>query len=302
MLTPLRNGPELGSSETPDLRRSVTIDGISVPRILYGTAWKEDRSEELTGLALSKGFRGVDTANQRRHYHEAAVGQAVSRAINDGIVKRSDLFLQTKFTYRSAQDDRLPYDAGAPLPMQVQQSFASSLQHFETDVLDALLLHQPAMKIGITTPDFRAWQAMESICDTGQVRLLGIANVTLDQLRALTERARICPRLVQNRCMARLQWDRGVRQFCAANGIGYQGFYLLKGNPEVLASTQVARIAERHNRSVSQILYRFALDAGMIPLTGTSSSDHMQADLEVFEFFLSPDEVHAIEALDLGHQ
>ncbi len=52
--------------------RSVSIEGIAVPRFLYGTAWKEDETQRLTELALTQGFRGIDTANQRRHYHEAA--------------------------------------------------------------------------------------------------------------------------------------------------------------------------------------------------------------------------------------
>src|SRR5262245_37450494 len=112
--------------------RSMTIDGVQVPRFLYGTAWKEDQTERLTALALQQGFRGIDTANQRRHYHEAAVGQAVAEAVQRGLIRREDLFLQTKFTFRSGQDHRLPYDSKAPIPAQVEQSFSSSLEHFRT--------------------------------------------------------------------------------------------------------------------------------------------------------------------------
>ena len=109
--------------------RTLTISGVRVPRFLYGTAWKEDETERLTGLALRAGFRGIDTANQRRHYHEAAVGQAVAAANEQGLAARDDLFLQTKFTFVRGQDHRLPYDPGAPIPTQVEQSFASSLAH-----------------------------------------------------------------------------------------------------------------------------------------------------------------------------
>src|SRR5947208_7338759 len=100
-----------------------------VPDFLYGTAWKEDRTQALTELALRLGFRGIDTANQRRHYDEAAVGQAFAAAISSGLMAREDLFLQTKFTFRQGQDHRLPYDPGASIPEQVEQSFASSLDH-----------------------------------------------------------------------------------------------------------------------------------------------------------------------------
>src|SRR3954470_1393981 len=117
--------------------RTVLIDGVRVPRFLYGTAWKEDDTERLTALALRQGFRGIDTANQRKHYHEAAVGRAVAAALAAGVVTRDDLFLQTKFTFRPGQDHRLPYDPAAPVATQVRQSFESSLEHLGTDVIDS---------------------------------------------------------------------------------------------------------------------------------------------------------------------
>jgi diketogulonate reductase-like aldo/keto reductase len=87
----------------------------SIPDFLYGTAWKEDRTPALTELALRMGFRGIDTANQRRHYFEAGVGQGLAAAYRAGVVSRADLFLQTKFTYQHGQDHRLPYElARAP--------------------------------------------------------------------------------------------------------------------------------------------------------------------------------------------
>src|SRR5262245_7012343 len=95
--------------------RTVSIEGVTVPRFIYGTAWKEDRTQELTELALGQGFRGIDTANQRRHYHEAAVGRAVAAVAERGLLTRDELFLQTKFTFRRGQDHRLPYDPAAPI-------------------------------------------------------------------------------------------------------------------------------------------------------------------------------------------
>src|SRR6266446_6929213 len=108
---------------------AISIDGRRAPRFLYGTAWKEDDTQRLAELALQQGFRGIDTANQRRHYHEAAVGAAIATVVQQGLVSRGDLFLQSKFTFRTGQDHRLPYDSKAPTPVQVEQSFASSLEH-----------------------------------------------------------------------------------------------------------------------------------------------------------------------------
>src|SRR6202162_1469824 len=108
----------------------------ALPGILYGTAWKEDRTPAQTDLALSTGFRAIDTANQRRHYFEAGVGEALAAAYRDGLVRREDLFLQTKFTYIDGQDHRLPYDPQADLTMQVAQSMARSLEHLRTEWVD----------------------------------------------------------------------------------------------------------------------------------------------------------------------
>jgi diketogulonate reductase-like aldo/keto reductase len=141
---------------------------------------------------------------------------------------------------------------------------------------------------------------MESIHDSGGVRLLGVSNVSLGQLQRLCDQARVRPRFVQNRCSAAQGWDRGVREFCAANGLIYQGFSLLTANRHAMARPELVRIARRHDRTVSQVVFRFALDVGMVPLTGTTDADHMWEDLAIFEFCLEPAEVERIERLDVA--
>jgi diketogulonate reductase-like aldo/keto reductase len=273
------------------------IEGARVPRILYGTAWKEQMTQSLTQLALQQGFRGIDTANQRRHYDETAVGRAISASATSGLVVREDLFLQTKFTFRQGQDDRLPYDPQAPIPLQVEQSFASSLEHLGTDVIDSYVLHGPTQRVGLAPPDWAAWRAMEALHESGRARMLSVSNVTLEQLQRLCGEARVRPRFVQNRCYAVRGWDRGIRDFCKANDLVYQGFSLLTANRDVLAHAEMSRMAKRYDRTVSQIVFRFALDVGMMVLTGTTDANHMRADLDVFDFALTPEDVARIEAL-----
>ena len=273
------------------------IADVPSPRFLYGTAWKENETQRLTELALRQGFRGIDTANQRKHYHEAAVGEAIKTAIANGLVVREDLFLQTKFTFRSGQDHRLPYDPAASIATQVEQSFASSLEHLDTNFIDSYVLHGPTQRIGLASDDWAAWRAMEEIHDSGRVRLLGVSNVTLEQLKSLSHGARIRPRFVQNRCYAAREWDRLIREFCSANDMIYQGFSLLTGNRDVMVRPALVQIAKRHRRTVSQIVFRFALDVGMLPLTGTTNAEHMRLDLDLFDFHLEPAELHTIERL-----
>lgn len=281
-------------------KHMLPIDGVDVPAFFYGTAWKEEQTQHLTELAIACGFRGIDTANQRRHYDEAAVGRAIAVSIAKGVVARDDLFLQTKFTFRTGQDHRLPYDPEAAIPVQVEQSFASSLGHLGVEQIDSYLLHGPTNATGLTADDWAAWQAMETIHDSGRARVLGVSNFQIEQLQQLWQKARVRPRFVQNRCYASLAWDRPVREFCRANDMVYQGFSLLTANRQTLAAAQTAQIAARHRRTIPQIIFRFAIELGMIPLTGTSDAEHMQADLEVFDFRLEPAEVAWIENCGTG--
>ena len=152
-------------------KRQRSVHGVAVPAFLYGTAWKEERTAELVRLALQAGFTGIDTANQRRHYFEAAVGDAVAAWIAAGHGTREGLFLQTKFTPRGGQDHRLPYDAGADLATQVRQSFASSLEHLRTSHVDSYVLHGPSSARGLGEADWAVWHAMEGLQRSGQARL-----------------------------------------------------------------------------------------------------------------------------------
>jgi diketogulonate reductase-like aldo/keto reductase len=267
----------------------------SLPTFLYGTAWKEQETERLTRLALEAGFRGVDTANQRRHYHEAGVGAAVAKAIADGLVRRDELFLQTKFTSVNGQDHRLPYDPLASPAMQVHQSFASSLEHLQVAAIDSYVLHGPSRRHGLDRTDHEVWRAMEELHSSGQTRFLGISNVALDQLEELWAHAVVRPAFVQNRCYASTGWDREIRSFCRDHEVTYQGFSLLTANANELRHPQFRALVARLRRTPAQIVFRFAIQSGMLPLTGTTDPDHMREDLDIFDFELSPEEMTIVE-------
>src|ERR1700678_1944403 len=213
----------------------------AIPDFLYGTAWKEDRTPALTELALRAGFRAIDTANQRRHYFEAGVGEGLAAAYRAGVVRRQDLFLQTKFTYRPGQDHRLPYDPEARLSVQVAQSMASSLDHLGTDYVDSYVLHGPAYGHGWSEEDAEVWLAMVKEREAGRTRLLGVSNVSLRHLQQMAT-AGAEASFVQNRCFARLGWDRDIRAFCRERKIVYQGFSLLTANANLLRDPLIASI------------------------------------------------------------
>jgi diketogulonate reductase-like aldo/keto reductase len=263
---------------------------MPVPAFIYGTAWKEDRTAALTGQALAAGFRAIDTANQRKHYFEAAVGEAIAAS---GIA-RDRLFLQSKFTSVDGQDQRLPYDADADVATQVRQSLQSSLEHLGVDRLDSYLLHGPSVRRGWSDEDRQALATMAELQAEGRVRLLGVSNVSREQLESLDAFA---PAFVQNRCYARTRWDADVRALCRERGAVYQGFSLLTANQRELAAPALAQIARRLEATVPQVVFAFARAVGMLPLTGTSSPVHLRQDLAGAALVLSADEVRLIERI-----
>ena len=268
-----------------------------LPDFLYGTAWKEDRTASLTELALRSGFRGIDTANQRRHYFEAGVGEGLGAAYNAGVCTRADLFLQTKFTYQHGQDHRLPYDPQARLSVQVAESLASSLEHLATDYVDSFVLHGPSSGYGWTDDDAEVWDAMRREQSDGRARFLGVSNVSLSHLEQMAVTHAETPAFVQNRCFARLGWDREVRAFCRERNIVYQGFSLLTANLEIVNHPVVAGLAAQVKATPAQVIFNFARASGILPLTGTSSAEHMQQDLASCGLALPAEALRAIEAL-----
>jgi len=268
-----------------------------IPDFLYGTAWKEDRTAALTELAIRAGFRGLDTANQRRHYFEAGVGEGLAAAYRAGIVTRADLFLQTKFTYQRGQDYRLPYEPSASLSVQVAQSLASSLEHLGCDYVDSFVLHGPSSNYDWTEEDAEVWGAMRRERDAGHARLIGVSNVSLHHLEQMADAHAEPPAFVQNRCYARLGWDREVRLFCRERNIIYQGFSLLTANIEVLRHPLVGSIAACAGVNPAQIVFAFARAIGMLPLTGTCDPEHMKQDLASVNLALPSEAVQEIESI-----
>jgi len=271
-----------------------------IPRFLYGTAWKEDATERCVENALKAGFRGIDTANQRMHYYEEGVGKALQSVYAQGLLTRADVFLQTKFTSRGGQDHRLPYDSNAPLATQVQQSFAKSLEHLGTDKIDSYVLHGPSTRLGLNHEDWEIWREMEALYRQEKVRYLGVSNVNLDQLRALCEEASVKPSFVQNRCFAKMMWDKNVREYCRIHGVTYQGFSLLTANSQIFKDPRFQEIGRRTGKTLAQLVFRFALSVGMQPLTGTTDPLHMREDLQALTFELSPEDVAIIEKLEVA--
>jgi diketogulonate reductase-like aldo/keto reductase len=272
-----------------------TSAGVKMPRIIYGTAWKKDRTADLVVQAIQAGFRGIDTACQPKHYDEALVGAALERLKGHGI-EREAVFLQTKFTPLSGQDPRqVPYDKNSPVELQVAQSFETSQKNLQTDYVDSLVLHAPMAPHALL---MKVWRAMEEIQKTGGARQLGISNCyDTEVIQSLYADADVKPAVVQNRFYQETGYDAELRHWCSRIGVIYQSFWTLTANPHILASTTVRTIAQTYKKTEAQIFFRYLSQSGIVPLTGTSSEQHMREDLSIFDFELTSEDLKKVSLL-----
>lgn len=274
---------------------SVTSAGIKIPKIIYGTAWKKERTTALVELALRSGFRGVDTACQPRHYSEALVGDALRNMQQEGI-RREDIFIQTKFTPVNGQDqDTIPYDPSAALKEQVKQSFSVSQKNLHTKYIDSLVLHSPYSRFEEL---IEVWHTMECFVKNGEVGQLGISNCySLEVLQKLYAASDIKPAVVQNHFHVKDNYDKKIRKWCEKNDVIYQSFWSLTASPMILSGDTLTYISKKHQKTSAEIWFAFLRQNNIIPLIGTTSSQHMLEDLNSLDIVLSTEEMELIESL-----
>ncbi|KAK6004017.1 hypothetical protein QM012_008867 [Aureobasidium pullulans] len=249
-------------------------------KMLYGTAWKKERTASLVQQALQAGFLAIDTAAQPKHYQEHLVGDGVRSFLSTSKFTRQDLYLQTKYTSFNGQDpNNLPYDPSTSITEQVKASVASSLHNLrhngnaEDSYIDCLVLHSPLPTMNQT---IEAWNAMSSFVPT-KVHSLGISNTSLPVLQHICSNSSVKPKVVQNRFYAATRWDIALRGFCSDNAIEYQSFWTLTGNPELLGGQLVAMVVEQAGVNAEVALYSLVQGLGITPINGTTS--HIESDV-----------------------
>ena len=275
----------------------ISNENIKIPPVLYGTAWKKEKTAAFVKSALLSGFRGIDTAGQPKHYQENLVGVGLLEAYESGL-RREDIYIQTKFTPIDGQDiNNMPYDKDATLPEQIKQSFLKSQENLYTDYIDSYVLHSPlfpSSKLKL------AWNTMETFYENKEVGQLGISNCyDLKVLQYLYENSTVKPAIVQNRFYAQTNYDADIRSWCKEKGIIYQVFWTLTANPELINGEIISNMAKKYQKTNSQVFYRFLNQIDVIPLIGTTSKAHMLDDMDIFSFKLESSEV--VSLLELLH-
>ncbi|KDQ55809.1 hypothetical protein JAAARDRAFT_71155 [Jaapia argillacea MUCL 33604] len=252
-------------------------------KIIYGTAWKKERTSGLVISAVLNGFKAIDTACQPKHYREDLVGEALQVLYDKHGFKREDILLQTKFTPLSGQlpTPTLPYDPSTPLPTQILSSFSTSLSNLKTTYLDSYLLHSPMRSLALT---LQAWNVLVGLREEGKVRKIGISNCyDVRILEALEEgeeeegvRGKRKVDVVQNRWYEGNEWDVDVWKYCVERGIQYQSFWTLSGSPSLLSHPSTLHISRTKQITPSQVIYKLAQMHGITPLSGTTKEEHMK--------------------------
>ena len=270
----------------------------TAPKLLYGTAWKKNKTKDLVLLALRHGFTGVDTACQPRHYNEKGVGEALATLSPS---EKNKIFIQTKFTPLGGQDlDTIPYDPSVSIPMQVEQSFRMSQKNLGIQKIDSLILHSPLASFQETV---EAWKSMEFLVEKGLVKQLGISNCySPNYFKKLFTEVKYKPKVIQNRFISETEYDREIRAFCSKKAIMYQGFWTLSANQHIVQSKRLQKIAKERNKTPAQILFRYLVQKRITPLIGTCCEIHMQEDIAVLNFELNNEEINYIDFFSLTYR
>ncbi|MFF2369209.1 aldo/keto reductase [Agromyces sp. NPDC058110] len=250
-------------------------DGSALPRIGLGVFQVSDVDvcESSVARAIGLGYRLIDTAAVYRN--ERAVG----RGVRASGVPREEITVTTKLW---------PADFGR---RRSTAAIERAIERLGTGHVDLLLLHRPHGDV------LGAWRALEDAVDHGTVRSIGVSNFAVADLQRLLEVARIRP--VVDQVELHPYWQQpDLLPFLAGEGIVPQAWYPLgHGSRELLGEPALAAVAARHGRSAVQVVLRWHVQSGFVPLPKSTNPVHLAANLDVFDFELEPDEMRSIDAL-----
>jgi 2,5-diketo-D-gluconate reductase A len=253
--------------------------GASIPRIGLGTAGLNGQESARTiAAAIGMGYRLLDTAFA--YGNEDVVG----RGLKDSGVARDDVFVTTKFNRESHSV------AGA------HQAFADSARLLGVDYIDLMLIHWP-------NPAYdhyvEAWQGLVELLESGDLRAIGVSNFKPAHIDRLLAETNVAPDLNQiqlNPTVTRTE----ARAYHAAHGIVTESWSPLGPGSDLLDEPVIVDLARKHDRMPGQIVLRWHMELGLVAIPRSSNLERLRANLDIFDFSLSEDEVAAISALDQG--
>lgn len=262
------------------MKNEITLNnGIKMPKIGFGVfrMTNENECEEAVMNAIQSGYRLIDTA--------AAYGneEAVGRAIKQSDVKRDELFITTKLWITETN-----YELA-------KKGFERSLEKLGLDYLDLYLIHQPYNDY------YGAWRALEELYNEGKIRAIGIDNFTNDKVADFVFFNKIKPAVNLVECNAFYQRKEEC-EYLKKQNIQMQAWSPLSaGQNRLFENETLIDIAKNHNKTVAQVVLRWLIQRGIVPIVKSSNLSRMKENIDVFDFELSSEEMQMIFALDTGH-
>ena len=247
-------------------------NGMKMPMDGIGTfLLSPDEAEASVSAALQCGYRLIDTANA--YVNEKAVG----RAVNKSGVSREDIFLETKL-WPSFYEQRNAVD--------------KTLQRLGTDYIDLLLIHQPAGNY------LAGYKLMEKAYKAGKVKAIGLSNFNTRQIQEILSQCEVKPAVLQTEVHPYSQ-ERELKKFLAEEGMVIQAWYPLGHGDKALQQEPVfTELAAKYGKSNAQIILRWHIQSGNIVIPGSKNPEHIKANLDLFDFTLSDEEMERIAAMD----
>ena len=247
-------------------------NGVKMPMAGIGTfLLTPDEAEASVLSALGCGYRLIDTANA--YVNEKAVG----RAIKKSGVDRKDIFLETKLW-----------------PSFYEQSDAvdKTLERLDTDYIDLLLIHQPAGNY------IAGYQLMEKAYKEGKVKAIGLSNFNPRQIQEILDACEVKPAVLQTEVHPYSQ-EKELKSFLSDEGIVIQAWYPLgHGDKSLIQEPLFAQLGKKYGKSNAQIILRWHIQSGNIVIPGSKHPEHIDSNLDLFDFALTEEEMAEINAMD----
>lgn len=260
----------------PTIRLS---SGYDMPIVGLGTySLRGDKCVNAILSAIRLGYRKFDTASF--YGNEEEVGRAIRQAIEEGLIKREDVFVTTKLYPNEFAD--------------AEKNIEKCLRKLDIGYIDLMLLHHPG------THDVDAYKTMEQYVKQGKIRSLGVSNYYIKEMSEFLPKVNIKPVLDQNEIHPYYQ-DKAVIEYLHDNGIVVEAWYPLGGrgfNSELMEEPIILDIARKHGKSLVQTILRWDLQNGVVVIPGSSNPDHQKENISIFDFELTPEEMNRIDALE----